>query len=99
MTILRAALTGLLAVVLFASIAALAVASPPGNPTGSCGKGPAADQGPPGTQYGHPGGSPVGPPPGSSGPPGNQYAPGNGPGSPGGPDGCPTHGQYGQYGP
>lgn len=62
MTIVRRTLAALLAIVLFVSVAALAVASPPpGNPAGSCGQGPPADRGggPPGGQYG---------------PPGNQYA-------------------------
>ena len=58
MRIVRTTLVGILAVALFASLAALALADPPGNPNG-CGQGPAASQyhvpsTPPGDEYGGP---------------------------------------------
>ena len=64
MTIVRRTLATLLAIVLFASVAALAVASPPpGNPAGGCGPGLPADHGsPPGGQLGPPGNQYAGPP-------------------------------------
>ena len=112
MTIVRTTLATMLAVVLFSSLAALALASPPpGNPAGGCGQGPAAGSGPPSGQYGPPGnqyGGPPNPPspPSPPSPPGHQYGspgsqygdPGGNNGTPGGPNGCPPGGQY-QYGP
>jgi hypothetical protein len=80
MRIVRTTLATMLAIVLFTSVAALAIASPPaGNPAGGCGQGPPADRGggPPGGQYGPPGNQYGGPssPPGPPSPPGNQYGP------------------------
>jgi hypothetical protein len=63
MRIVRTTVVGILAVVLFASLAALALA---GDPAGGCGQGPPAGQyhgppSPPGSQYGGPpGGCPHG---------------------------------------
>jgi hypothetical protein len=105
MTVLRTTLATMLGVLAFASIAALAVASPPaGNPAGGCGQGPPGDHSPPAGQYGGPGGHEYGlppkppkpiPPGHEYGSPGSQYG-GNADG--GGPEECPPHGQY-QYGP
>jgi hypothetical protein len=63
MSIVRTTLATALAVVLFAALAALALAGPPGNPAG-CGQGPPSGQyagppvDPPGNQYGPPNGCP-----------------------------------------
>ena len=110
MAVVRTTLAAMLAIVAFASIAALALASPPaGNPAGGCGQGPPAAHSPPAGQYGGPGGHEYGKPPKppKPTPPGQQYGlPGHEYGSPGSQYGggnrgakeCPPHGQY-QYGP
>ena len=114
MSIVRTTLGMMVAIALFASVAALALASPPnGNPAGGCVQGPSpgVGGGPPGGQYGPPGGQYGGPPnppspPSPPSPPGHQYGspgsqyggPGGNNGTPGGPNGCPPGGQY-QYGP
>ena len=107
MKVVRSAMVSLLAIALFASLAALALASPPtGNPAGGCGQGPPGGTvGPPVSQYGeppnppNPPGRPPGPPGGQyGGPPDNQYGGNGNNGTPGGPQGCPPHTQYGQYG-
>ena len=81
MSIERTMLAMMMAIVLFASLAALAFASPPnGNPAGGCGQGPppGVGGGPPGGQYGPPGGQYGGPPspPIPPGPPGHRTDPG-----------------------
>ena len=95
MKVVRTVATGLLALVLFASLAALALASPPsGNPAGGCGQGPPdGTVGPPAGQYHGPPNppSPPSPPGGQYGPPGGQYGGGAG-GSGGPPNGCPPPG-------
>ena len=111
MTLRRTAVATTMSIVLFTSVAALAVAGPPaGSPAGGCGQGPptGVGGGPPGGQYGGPPGGQYGGPPRPAptqptappaGPPGNQY--GNGNPNPGPPNGCPPGGggQYGgQYG-